>query len=66
VPKGKPKVSEPLKSLITLRGEPGWLDWLKGYADHLGVQATTAIDIALREQAKRDGFEEPMPKRFSR
>lgn len=66
MPKGKPKVSEPLKSLITLRGEPEWLEWLKRYADHLGVQTTTSIDIALREQAKRDGFDEPMPKRFAR
>jgi hypothetical protein len=66
MPRGKAKVSGPLKSLITLRGEPEWLEWLKRYADHLGVQATNAIDIALREQAKRDRFNEPMPKRFSR
>jgi hypothetical protein len=55
---------EPQKSLITLKGDPSWLEWLKRYADSLGVTASTALDIAVREQAKRDGFKEPMPKRL--
>jgi hypothetical protein len=54
------------KTLIALKGNPDWLEWLKRYADSLGVPLTTSIDIALREQAKRDGFIEPMPKRLVR
>jgi len=49
-----------------VKGDPEWLEWLTRYAEWLGVGATTAIDISIREQAKRDGFDEPMPKRFSR
>jgi hypothetical protein len=64
--KGKGKPPERLKPLITLRGEPEWLEWLKRYATDRGLQLTTIIDIAVREQAKRDGFDEPMPKRFTR
>jgi hypothetical protein len=64
--KGKPKAPQVRKTLIALKGEPVWLEWLNAYADHLGISATTAIDLALRDQAKRDGFTEPMPKRFAR
>lgn len=68
--KGKP-AQEPESprthvSLITLKGNPEWLEWLKRYAESMGMQLTTVIDFALREQAKRDGFAEPMPKRMSR
>jgi hypothetical protein len=58
-PEGKARVS-----LITLKGDPAWLEWLQEYADFLGVPNTTALDIAVREQAKRDGFGKPMPKRL--
>jgi hypothetical protein len=59
--KAKPKGQT---SSITIKGEPAWLEWLKRYADHVGVQTTTAFDLALRSRAKCDGFEEPMPKRL--
>jgi hypothetical protein len=62
--KTTPPTREAQRTLISLKGDPAWLDWLKGYADSLGIQATTAIDLALREQAKRDGFGKPMPKRL--
>jgi hypothetical protein len=55
---------QPQKSLITLNGDPAGLEWLEEYADFLGVANTTAIDISVREQAKRDGFTKPMPKRL--
>ena len=43
-PQRKP---DPQRSLITLKGDPAWLEWLKRYADALGVATSTAIDIAL-------------------
>jgi hypothetical protein len=64
--KGRAKTSEKLKPVITLVGTEDWLEWLKRYAEFRGFQMTTAIDVALRDQARRDGFEEPMPKRFTR
>ena len=54
------------KSLITIKGEEAWLEWAKRYAEFLGVSVSVAIDLAMRGQSRRDGFEKPMPKRFTR
>lgn len=61
--KGKP-VPETPKPLFSVKGLPSWHAWLKEYARFLGLTATSAMDVALREQAKRDGFTKPMPPRF--
>ena len=58
------KRQSPQRSLISLKGDPAWLEWLRRYADSLGVPVTTAIDLSLRNAARRDGFDEPMPKRL--
>lgn len=62
--KAKREAEETPRTLFSVKGLPSWHEWLKRYADFLGLNSTTAMDIALREQAKRDGFKEPMPKRF--
>ena len=59
--KAKPKGQT---SLITIKGEPAWLEWLRRNANHVGALTTIAIDLALRGHVKRDGFEEPLPKRL--
>jgi hypothetical protein len=64
--KAKQPVKKGQKSLITLKGEPVWLEWLERYAEFLGLQVSTTIDVALRKQAIEDGFDDPMPKRFTR
>lgn len=52
------------KTLFSIKGFQEWYDWLVAYSESLGMTVTGAIDYALREQAKRDKFEQPMPKRF--
>jgi hypothetical protein len=52
------------KTLFAVKGSDEWFDWLKRYADSVGVSAMVAIDLALKDKAKRDGFPEPMPKRI--
>jgi hypothetical protein len=64
--KAKAKESDNRKTLIAIKGEQKWLDWLKEYAEWLGVGVMTAIDVSLRKTARDDGFEKPMPKRFTR
>jgi hypothetical protein len=54
----------PTRSLISLKGDPSWLEWLKELADWVGVPASTAIDLGLIELAKRRGFRKPMPSRL--
>lgn len=62
----EPEPDEPIKTLFAVKGRPVWFDWLREYAEFLGMPTTTTFDLALREQAKRDGFPKPMPKRMSR
>jgi hypothetical protein len=63
--KKKPGPKGP-KTLFAVKGSEEWFDWLKRYADFAGVSAMTAIDLALKDKARRDGFSEPMPKRIGR
>jgi hypothetical protein len=54
------------KTLFAIKGKPAWYAWLKEYADSVGLDVTVTIDNALRHQARRDEFTEPMPRRFGR
>jgi hypothetical protein len=54
----------PQKSLMTLKGDDSWLEWMKEFADFLGVPVSTVIDLSVREKAIRDKFPKPMPKRL--
>lgn len=54
------------KTLFAVKGRPAWHAWLKEYAESIGMDAMGAIDNALRQQAKRDEFPKPMPKRMSK
>lgn len=61
----KPEKQEP-KTLFAVKGFPEWFEWLQRYADHVGLPMMSVIDTALRNQAKRDEFPEPMPRRIGR
>lgn len=54
------------KTLFAVKGSDAWFGWLKRYADFAGVSAMSAIDLALKDKARRDGFAEPMPKRIGK
>ena len=62
----KKKAPAAPKTLFAVKGTEEWFGWLKRYADHVGVPAMSAIDLALKDKAKRDGFAEAMPKRIGR
>lgn len=60
---GRPKVPNPKRQVISLRGSEEWREWLNGLADHCRIPATALIDVALTRYAKEAGYEEPPPKR---
>lgn len=55
-----------LKTLFAVKGTVTWYDWLRRYATSRGVGIMALIDSALRDDAIRNGFTEPMPKRGTR
>lgn len=63
---GREEPDDTPKTLFSVKGRPSWFAWLKEYADSIGMDAVGAIDNALRQQAKRDEFSKPMPKRMGR
>ena len=62
-PRGRPKVDNPRRSIVSIRGSVEWRDWLVELADSRRLKATDLIDLALVEFAERHGFKKPAPKR---
>jgi hypothetical protein len=60
---GRPKVANPKRQILSIKGSEEWRDWLRGLADHVHMPATTLIDQALIKFARGVGYDEPMPKR---
>ena len=55
----KPPGSPRQKNVLALRGTEDWKLWLDGFADSKGMPVTVLVDHALRELAKRDGYQDP-------
>jgi hypothetical protein len=55
----KPVVSPRQKNVLALRGTGEWKAWLDGFAVRKGMPVTVLVDHALRELAKRDGYQDP-------
>jgi hypothetical protein len=47
------------KNVLALRGTDEWKAWLDGFAGRKGMPVTVLVDHALRELAKRDGYQDP-------
>lgn len=47
------------KNILALRGSEEWKAWLDGFAVGKGMPVTVLVDHALRELAKRDGYQDP-------
>ena len=47
------------KNVLALRGTDEWKTWLDGFASRKGMPVTVLVDHALRELAKRDGYQDP-------
>ena len=50
------------KNVLALKGTEPWKAWLDGFAASKGMPVTVLVDHALRELAKRDGYEAPPPR----
>jgi hypothetical protein len=61
----KPEKEEP-QTLFAVKGYPSWFEWLKAAADHEGLPVMNFIDLAVKDRAKRNGFDQPMPRRVGR
>lgn len=62
-PVGRPKSSDPKRSIASLKGGKAYEGWLNGLADHSHLPVTILIEHALREYAEKHGYEAPQPKR---
>jgi hypothetical protein len=60
---GRPKLPDPKKNIVTLRGSEAFRDWLNNLADHCRLPASAVIDQALIAYARQQGFDQEPPKR---
>lgn len=60
---GRPKCIHPKQTVLAVRGNPEWRDWVHRLADHMRLKSTDLIDRALVEMAQRNDFQEPAPRR---
>ncbi len=60
--KGRPKVAEPRRNVVSLRGSEQWREWLNSFAEHARMPAATLVDQAITHYAKVLEFDPP-PKR---
>lgn len=58
-PKAQSEAPARQKNVLALRGTDDWKSWLDGYAKSKGMPVTVLVDHALRELAKRDGYQDP-------
>lgn len=55
----KPKRGRQLEPALSMKGTPKWRKWLEGWANHLGLSSSQAVDRALRKDAESEGYEPP-------
>jgi uncharacterized protein (DUF1778 family) len=48
---------------LNMKASPEWSDWLRRAAEHSGMPISVFMDQAARLMAKKQGFDEPPPKR---
>jgi hypothetical protein len=59
-PVGRPKMPEPLKSIVAVKASPTYERWLDRLADHVRQPSrANLVRIALEDFAKASGFEPP-------
>lgn len=49
--------------VVGIKGTRAWKEWLEKAADHCRMSVSGLIDKAVSEYAKKEGFDEPPPKR---
>ena len=61
--KSDPPDMPPRVSAVTIKGTPEWKAWVERAADHCRDSVSAMFDKAVTEYAKKNGFEEPPPRR---
>jgi hypothetical protein len=59
---GRPKSNRPSSAALHVRCLPQWLDAVNGLAEFEGLDLATLIDSALRDRARKAGYD-PLPRR---
>lgn len=60
---GRPKLPDPKRTVMTIRGNDEWRDWVHRLAEHMRCKSSDLVDRALVEIAERNGFKEKPPQR---
>lgn len=61
---GRPKASEPVHAIASLKGTDALERWIDGLVDHSDLKTRTlVIWHALKVFAEQSGYTEPIPKR---
>jgi hypothetical protein len=62
--RGRPPASEPMKSLVSLKGTPSFEEWLDGLVKttRFGTRALL-LKNALQDMAEKYEYKKPMPER---
>ena len=60
---GRPRSSDPKRSLASIKGGKAYEKWLVGLARFAHLPITILIEHALREYAERHGYPEKQPDR---
>ena len=61
--KGRPRVAEKKKPVISLRGSEEWANWVKDLCDYTRMRPNDLIDQLLVKHATELGFDKKAPKR---
>jgi hypothetical protein len=62
-PKRPGGVAPKKPTVVAIKGNPAWKEWLDRAARHCRLSTSTLIDLAVTRYAREQGFEEPPPER---
>ncbi len=60
---GPPEKSDPSPS-FSMKGDPEWVEWVVGLAEHCRMTKAGLVDAALVEYARLRGYTKAAPPRF--
>lgn len=61
--KAKGPAPGPGSVVIGIKGTRAWKEWLERAAEHCRLSVSSLIDRAVTDYARKEGFDQPPPKR---